>query len=129
MKILLDTCAFLWLTTDATELSEKAKILFQDTQNTVYLSSVSAWEIIVKHQLGKLPLPSNTPDSFIRQQCEKHFIDYLALDEKAVFQLGRLPDHHRDPFDRMLICQAIAHDLTILTSDKMIMQYPVATVW
>ena len=128
MKILLDTCAFLWLTTDAPELSDKAKILFQNTENAVYLSSVSVWEIIVKHQLGKLPLPS-AADDFIKQQCEKHFIEYLALDEKAVFHLSRLPNHHRDPFDKMLICQAIAHDLTILTSDKLIMQYPVATVW
>ena len=128
MKILLDTCAFLWLTTDAPELSEKAKILFQNTNNVVYLSSVSVWEVIVKNQLGKLPLPS-AADDFIKQQCKKHFIEYLALDEKAVFHLSRLPNHHRDPFDKMLICQAIAHDLTILTSDKMIMQYPVATVW
>jgi len=128
MKILLDTCAFLWLTTDAPELSDKAKILFQNTENAVYLSSVSVWEIIVKHQLGKLPLPS-AADDFIKQQCEKHFIEYLALDEKAVFHLSRLPNHHRDPFDKMLICQAIAHDLTILTSDKMIIQYPVSTAW
>ena len=92
------------------------------------MSSVSVWEIIVKHQMGKLPLPS-AADDFIKQQCEKHFIEYLALDEKAVFHLSRLPNHHRDPFDKMLICQAIAHDLTILTSDKMIIQYPVSTVW
>ncbi|MGR8952983.1 MAG: type II toxin-antitoxin system VapC family toxin [Gammaproteobacteria bacterium] len=128
MKILLDTCTFLWLTTDARELSEKAKILFQNTDNDVYLSSISAWEIIVKYQLGKLPLPG-APDDFIRKQCENNLIKYLALDENAVFQLVRLPEHHRDPFDRMLICQAIAHDLVILTSDELIKQYPVATAW
>ncbi|MCQ8104325.1 type II toxin-antitoxin system VapC family toxin [Methylomonas sp. SURF-2] len=128
MKILLDTCAFLWLTTDAPELSEKARILFQNTDNAVYLSSVSVWEIIVKHQLGKLPLPS-TANEFIKQECEKHFIEYFSLDEKAVFHLSQLPNHHRDPFDRMLVCQAIAHDLTVLTSDELIMQYPVATAW
>jgi PIN domain nuclease of toxin-antitoxin system len=128
MKILLDTCAFLWLTTDAPELSEKAKILFQNSNNAVYLSSVSVWEIIVKNQLGKLPLPS-AADDFIKQQCEKHFVEYLSLDEKAVFNLSCLPNYHRDPFDRMLVCQAIAQDLTVLTSDKLIMQYPVATVW
>jgi PIN domain nuclease of toxin-antitoxin system len=128
MKILLDTCTFLWLAQDAPDLSNKAKALFQNPQNAVYLSSVSVWEIIVKNQLGKLPLP-NTAEKFIQQQCEQHFIQYLALDEKAVFQLDRLPNHHRDPFDRMLICQAIAHDLTLLTSDKLIVQYPVATAW
>jgi PIN domain nuclease of toxin-antitoxin system len=89
---------------------------------------VSAWEIIVKHQLGKLPLPDDAED-FIKQQCEKHYIEYLPLTEKAVFQLSRLPKHHRDPFDKMLICQAIAHDLTIMTSDGMISQYPVPVIW
>lgn len=128
MKILLDTCTFLWLTTDAPELTEKAKILFQDTRNLVYLSSVSIWEIIVKNKLGKLPLPEN-PEKFIREQCKRHLIESLPLDNNAVFYLKNLPDHHRDPFDRMLICQAMSHDLTLLTSDKMIMQYPVATVW
>ncbi|OAH96210.1 type II toxin-antitoxin system VapC family toxin [Methylomonas methanica] len=128
MKILLDTCAFLWMTTDAPELSDNARILFQNTDNAVYLSSVSVWEIIVKHQLGKLSLPS-AADDFIKQQCERHFIEYLSLDEKAVFNLTRLPNYHRDPFDRMLVCQAIANDLTVLTSDELIMQYPVATAW
>lgn len=128
MKILLDTCAFLWLTTDAPELSEKAKTLFRNTENTVYLSSVSVWEIIVKHELGKLPLPE-TAENFIKQQCEKHYIDYLSLDERSVFHLSGLPKYHRDPFDRMLVCQAEEHDLIILTPDKMISQYPVATIW
>ncbi len=128
MKILLDTCAFLWLTSDDKALSEKAKTVFQDPDNTVLLSSVSIWEILVKHQLGKLPLPSE-PQAFVSQQCREHLIDYLTLDEKAVFQLNRLPILHRDPFDRMLICQAMAHDLVILTSDSLISQYPVATLW
>ena len=128
MKILLDTCASLWLTTDAPELSSKARQLFQDPDNAVYLSSVSIWEMLVKHQLGKLPFPGSA-EAFIRQQCEQHFIDYLALDDKAVFQLSNLPNLHRGPFDRMLVCQAIAHDLVLLTSDKLIIQYPVASVW
>jgi PIN domain nuclease of toxin-antitoxin system len=128
MKLLLDTCAFLWLTTDAPELSQTAKALFQDIGNTVYLSSVSAWEIIVKNTLGKLPLPDRA-ETFIQRQCESHFIESLPLDVKAVFHLSHLPNHHRDPFDKMLICQAIEHGLTILTADKMIIQYPVSTIW
>ena len=128
MKILLDTCTFLWLTTDAPELSEKAKTVFQNIDNAVYLSSVSVWEIIVKHQLGKLPLP-DAPENFIKSQCQKHFIKFSPLDEKAVFYLSGLPKHHGDPFDRMLVCQAIALDLIILTPDSMIIQYPVPTLW
>lgn len=128
MKILLDTCAFLWLTSGAPELSKQAKILFQDTNNPVYLSSVSVWEIVVKNKLGKLPLPT-TPELFINEQCEKHFIENITLDNKAIFHLTDLPSYHRDPFDRMLICQAIEHNLTLLTSDELITQYPVKTAW
>ncbi|MGZ5077702.1 MAG: type II toxin-antitoxin system VapC family toxin [Methylobacter sp.] len=128
MKLLLDTCAFLWLTTDAQTLSDQAKTLFQNTDNAVYLSSVSVWEMVVKHQLGKLPLPSE-PEYFISQQCRQHFIEILPLDNKSVYRLSRLPNHHRDPFDKMLVCQAIEHGLTILTSDKLIIQYPVSTIW
>jgi len=128
VKILLDTCAFLWLATDAPELSNQAKMLFQNTNNPVYLSSVSAWEIVVKHQRGKLPLPSE-PEYFINQLCSQHVIEMLSLDDKSVYHLSHLPNHHRDPFDKMLVCQAIEHGLTILTSDKLIAQYPVSTIW
>ncbi|MGZ4957366.1 MAG: type II toxin-antitoxin system VapC family toxin [Methylobacter sp.] len=128
MKLLLDTCAFLWLTTDAQALSDQAKTLFQNTDNSVYLSSVSVWEIVVKHQLGKLPLPSE-PEYFISQQCNQHFIEILSLDDKSVYHLSHLPNHHRDPFDKMLVCQAIEYGLTILTSDKLIAQYPISTIW
>ena len=79
MKILLDTCAFLWITSDAKELSEQAKILFQNTDNSVYLSSVSVWEIVVKNKLGKLPLP-DSPEQFINEQSEKHFIENIPLE-------------------------------------------------
>jgi len=128
MKLLLDTCAFLWLTTDSEELSEQAKVLFKNTENPVYLSCVSVWEIVVKHQLGKLPLPDE-PEIFIKQQCQQHIIEMLPLTDNAVYHLSRLPKHHRDPFDKMLVCQAIEHGLTILTSDGLIAQYPVSTVW
>ena len=128
MKILLDTCTFLCLASDAKELSDQAKILFQNTDNPVYLSSVSAWEIVVKNKLGKLPLP-DAPEQFINEQCEKHFIENISLDNKSIFHLTALPTYHRDPFDRMLICQAIEHDFTLLTSDELITQYPVKTAW
>lgn len=128
MKVLLDTCAFLWITTDDAQLSETARQIFKNPNNEIFLSSVSAWEIIVKNGIGKLPLPS-LADEFIASQRIKHEIDSLPLTEKAVFHLNKLPNHHKDPFDRMLICQAIEHDLTILTSDSLIVQYPVNTDW
>ncbi len=78
--------------------------------------------------LGKLPLPEN-PTIFIRHQCQIHQIELISLDELAVYQLPILPNILRDPLDRILICQALQKQLTILTSDEMITQYQVDTIW
>ncbi|EDN66002.1 PilT-like protein [Beggiatoa sp. PS] len=126
--LLLDTCSFLWIVANAPELSENARTTFYDVENQIYLSAVSAWEIAVKNALGKLPLP-NTPDIFVQEQRELHQIESLPLDESSTLLLPNLPQIHRDPFDRMLVCQAIKHDLIILTPDSMIKQYPVKTLW
>lgn len=128
MNILLDTCTFLWLISDAEQLSETACKLFKDPDNEVYLSAVSTWEIVVKHMLGRLPLP-HPPEQFIPEQRSSHGIDPLPLDEPTTFHLLRLPPLHRDPFDRMLICQAIERGLVILTPDPLITRYPVRTAW
>jgi len=128
MKLLLDTCTFLWIITDDDALSARVRQLFLDEENEVYLSAVSTWEIALKYKLGKLPLP-DPPDRFIPKQREAHSIQPLALDEEATLQLVRLPPLHRDPFDRMLICQAIAGQLVILTPDEEIARYPIRTLW
>jgi PIN domain nuclease of toxin-antitoxin system len=127
MKILLDTCEFLWLVTGDTKLSLSVAAAVRDPQNQVFLSTVSFWEISVKHSLGKLTLPAS-PAQFIPLQREKHLIVPLSLDESAVAQLSNLPTLHRDPFDRMLICQALAHGLTLASSDSLVRQYPVAVL-
>ena len=128
MRILLDTCTFLWVITDDTALSASARDVFMDPDNDVYLSAVSVWEIAVKHGLGKLPLPYS-PVRFIPAQRERHGIASLPLEEQAILYLPKLPLLHRDPFDRVLICQAIQHELTLLTPDPLITQYPVRTAW
>lgn len=128
MRILLDTCTFLWIIGDAPELSNRARELFIDPANDVFLSAVSAWEISVKHGLGRLPLPE-PPEKFIPLQRERHGIEALPLEEEATLYSNRLPSSHRDPFDRMLICQAIVHGLVILTPDELITQYPVRSLW
>lgn len=128
MKILLDTCTFLWIVGDSHELSEASRNLFREPSNDVFLSAVSVWEISVKYALGKLPLPQ-LPEKYIPIQREKHMVDPLGLDENSVLHLNRLPQLHKDPFDRMLICQAINHGLVILTPDELIAQYPVASKW
>ncbi|MEI6669826.1 MAG: type II toxin-antitoxin system VapC family toxin [Acidobacteriota bacterium] len=128
MKLLLDTCAFLWIAGDAAALSKRARELFRDADNEVYLSAASAWEIAVKHGLGRLPLPA-PPERFVREMREQHGISALAIDEESALHVSRLEDLHRDPFDRMLVSQAIVHGLTILTPDPVIIRYPARTIW
>jgi PIN domain nuclease of toxin-antitoxin system len=128
MKVLLDTSTFLWIYLDSPELSEEARRIFVDSGNEIYLSSVSAWEIAIKYSIRRLPLPE-PPHRFIPSQRERHGIESLPLDEESSLHLSRLPRLHRDPFDRMLICQAIAHGLAILTPDPLITKYPLRCLW
>jgi PIN domain nuclease of toxin-antitoxin system len=128
VKLLLDTCTFLWAVRGDARLSSAAAALFRDPANEVYLSSVSAWEIAVKHRLGKLPL-ADPPAAYVPRERERHGIDALALDEAATLMLDKLPAVHTDPFDRLLVCQAIRHGLTLLTPDPSIHRYPVPAQW
>ena len=128
MNLLLDTCPFLWIAQGSNELTARARELFSDPGNEVFLSVVSAWEIGVKNALGRLPLP-HSPERYVPELRERHGIQSLALDEAAVLQIAKLPARHRDPFDRMLVCQAIVHGLTVLTPDPLLTQYPVSTAW
>lgn len=125
MKLLLDTQAFLWYITNDPKLPRHAYDAIRDKSNEIYLSVVSVWEVLVKHQIGKLALPAPA-DRFIADRQTSHRIASLALDVAAVSHLLELPLHHRDPFDRMLICQALQHELTIVTSDAQFRLYPVS---
>ena len=128
MRLLLDTCTFLWLVEGGQRLSETARSLFREPANEVFLSSVSAWEIAVKTALGRLPLPEPL-DRFLPSERERLQIRTLPLDEAATLHLVRLPPLHRDPFDRMLVCQAISEGMTLLTPDDDVRQYPARTAW
>jgi PIN domain nuclease of toxin-antitoxin system len=108
-------------------LSKSLRRKICNPENEVFLSTVSIWESIVKHQLGKLPLPES-PARYLPAQRKKHNILSLPLDEGSVVRLSTLPAIHRDPFDRMLICQAIEHHLTLITVDAFIRSYPLKTV-
>ena len=128
MKILLDTCTFLWIISDDNALSPASREMFSDPSHEIFLSAISVWEILVKYSLGKINMPIPV-DQFIPYQRERHGIASLPLEESATGHLPKLPLHHKDPFDRMLICQAIQHELTILTPDPLITQYAVRTAW
>jgi PIN domain nuclease of toxin-antitoxin system len=128
VRLLLDTCTFLWVIAAPGELSEKAHDLFVDPANEVYLSAVSCWEIAVKHALGRLPLPE-PPAQFVPAQREAHGIHALPLDEECALHVARLPKLHSDPFDRMLASQSIIHGLALLTPDRHLARYPVRVMW
>jgi PIN domain nuclease of toxin-antitoxin system len=128
MRILLDTCTFLWLLLDAEELTGRVKALLADSDNEVFLSVVSTWEIAVKHAIGRLDFPGE-PRFYIPEQRERHRVRSLALDEPSSLQVSVLPKIHSDPFDRMLISQALVHGLTILSPDDIMKKYPVRIVW
>jgi PIN domain nuclease of toxin-antitoxin system len=127
VKLLLDTCTFLWLIGGG-PLSAAAAAAIRIPSNEVMLSAVSVWEIAVKYRAGKLALPE-PPDRLIPARRGTRGIASIGFDEESALQVLRLPPLHRDPFDRMLISQAIAHGLAIVTPDPNITQYPVRVIW
>ena len=128
MSLLLDTCTFLWAVSDPASLSDAAAAALSAPDTDVYLSAVSAWEIAVKHRLGKLRL-DRPPERYVVEERTRHGILPLALDEDATLRVHRLPDVHRDPVDRMLVCQALAEGLTVVTPDLHIACYPIRVLW
>jgi PIN domain nuclease of toxin-antitoxin system len=128
VKLLLDTCTFLWLITDAPELSPTVRARVVDASNEVFLSAVSAWEIAVKWRRSRLRL-AEPPERLVPAQRSAHGVSELPLEEEAALHVARLPDLHQDPFDRMLVSQAIVHGLVIATPDALVSQYPARTIW
>ncbi|HBH54427.1 MAG TPA: PIN domain nuclease [Planctomycetaceae bacterium] len=124
MKLLLDTHVFLWYISADPKLPERFRLAIQKPDNEVYLSAASIWEAVIKHGLGKLPLPG-PPAQYLSQQRKAHGIASLPILEEAVQCLVELPQIHRDPFDRILIAQALHHGLTIVTVDPDVGAYPV----
>ncbi|MGK2928491.1 MAG: type II toxin-antitoxin system VapC family toxin [Acidimicrobiales bacterium] len=124
MRLLLDTHALIWMATDAGRLSERAGAAISDPGHDVYLSSASGWEIAIKRSRGRLRFPD----------VDRHMINTLRLTELPVTlrhasEIGTLPDHHRDPFDRMLIAQARSDGLTIVSRDHTFAAYDVPVYW
>ena len=128
MKLLVDTCTFLWIASESPRLSKSAGAAFLDLNNERYLSAASAWEIAIKYASGRLPLPER-PDILIPRVREASGIETLEIDEQSALHAGKLPGLHADPFDRMLVAQAIVHGMTILTPDPEIEQYGVRVFW
>ncbi len=128
MKLLVDTCTFLWLAAADAQLTDAARSACRNPENTVYLSALSAWEIAIKHRLGRLPLPE-TPVRYVSSRREWLRLEPLAFDEPSAAHDVLLPPLHSDPFDRGLVAQAIVNGLTIVTPDEAISAYPAPVLW
>jgi PIN domain nuclease of toxin-antitoxin system len=124
VRLLLDTHVFLWYITADPKLPATFRAASQDPANTVYLSVASDWEAVIKYHLGKLPLPA-PPADYLPRQRDAHGVASLAIDESAMAHLAGLPPLHRDPFDRLLVAQALQHGLTIATVDPDVSAYSV----
>lgn len=122
MKLLLDTHIFLWFISGDARLPILFRNAIREPKNTIFLSVASLWEIIIKYNLGKLPLPQS-PEIYIPKQRLNHQIKSLAISESSLKYLVSLPNLHRDPFDRILISQTLNGNLTFVTVDPEIMNY------
>ncbi|MGL5873583.1 MAG: type II toxin-antitoxin system VapC family toxin [Xenococcaceae cyanobacterium] len=128
MLALLDTNAFLWWVTDDERLSSQARGVISDPSNTLIFSIVSAWEIVIKANLGKLPLPE-PPETYIPNRVSYYGFQTLTIEMKHVLHISKLESHHNDPFDRLLIAQSQVENIPIITIDRKISLYDVEVIW
>src|SRR5205085_6421659 len=122
MRLLLDTHVFLWYISADPRLPVVFRDAIREPANEVFLSAASVWEAVIKYALGKLPLPE-APAEYLPRQREAHRIASLAIEEGALLHLASLPPLHRDPFDRLLIAQALQHGMTVVTVDDAVRAY------
>ncbi|WP_225038041.1 type II toxin-antitoxin system VapC family toxin [Mycobacterium canetti] len=111
----------------AADAVNETRAIVQDVRNSIFLSAASAWEIAIKYRLGKLPLPE-PPASYVPNRMRRSGTSPLSVDHAHTLRTAELPDHHRDPFDRVLIAQAQLLGLTIITADDLLAAYDVAVV-
>lgn len=128
MDLLIDTHSFLWLNYAEEKIPEDTVKILADNKNRIFLSSISIWEICQKYALGKLKLHLE-PKLLISHSKRSFGIEIINFSENDSYHLSTLPPLHKDPFDRMLICQAIENNMAIVTDDRMISSYPIKVIW
>lgn len=126
MKILLDTHTLLWALSDRSKLSERVQTLLP--QADAWLSVASLWEILIKARIGKIRLPTPT-GPFVMSKLQLNGVRLLQITPDHVLRIELLPDHHRDPFDRMLIAQSLEESIPLVTADRIFTRYPVELIW
>jgi len=128
VRLLLDTHTFLWWVADAPALSAEARKAITRSRNECLVSLVSCWELAIKLSLGKLEI-SGTLERFIPEQLTANGFRELAIEVRHAARVARLPFHHRDPFDRLLVAQALEEGLTIVSADAVFRRYGVRRIW
>ena len=128
MNVLLDTHAFLWLATGDDRLSETARKTFLNQENSLFFSAASYWEICIKMSLGKISLKTGWFQT-IQTEMEINAIQWLPIEMKHCAKVIKLPFHHRDPFDRMLVAQAITEKMQLLSRDSRLSAYSIKRIW
>jgi PIN domain nuclease of toxin-antitoxin system len=127
MRILLDTQCWLWMAAAPERLSRKGRRMLEDTDNELLLSAASAWEIAIKHALGKLHLPA-PPEHYVPSRTIALGTTPLAIEHAHALRVATLPAHHRDPFDRLLVAQALVDRLPVMTADAVFRRYGVDVI-
>ena len=128
MRLLLDTGVWLWSLTEPERLNDEARAALEDASNELLLSAASAWEISIKAALGRLPLPE-PPSRYIPGRMARTGVTGLAVEHAHAWRVYDLPVHHKDPFDRLLVAQAQAEGLTVVTADARFRSYEVTLLW
>jgi PIN domain nuclease of toxin-antitoxin system len=128
VRVLLDTHTWLWWLSTPELLNDSARAILGDRQNQLVLSTASAWEIAIKVSIGKLELPGPI-DTFMTEQLRLDAIEVLGIELRHILHVVTLPHHHRDPFDRMLVAQAMVESLPVLTADSLLRPYGAALIW
>lgn len=128
MNVLLDAHALLWFFAGSNQLSAKALACIQDTRNTIFVSPAILWEIGIKDSLGKLSLPESYEQLFLARLDASNIL-ILPILIPHLHEHRKLPLHHNDPFDRLLIAQALAEDFTVFTCDSAFPAYGVKLLW
>lgn len=128
MRLLLDTHCWLWYLLNPERLNPKAQEILRDSDNEIFFSAASAWEIVIKFALGKLKLPQ-PPSEYIPDRLGTLGYQELPIRQEHVLRIETLPAHHKDPFDRVLVAQTQVESLQFLTADKVLMAYDVPILW
>ena len=128
MKLLLDTHAFLWWVDGTRAIGRRARAAVSDPDNEVLFSIASCWELAIKLSLGKLRLTQSL-DRFIPEQLTHNGFSLLDVELRHVVRVADLPFRHRDPFDRLLVAQALEDELAVVSADRVFRKYGVTTLW